>query len=460
MQVIIERFFLGRFPSYGTNFLTSGCQRYGADDALLCQRLDPLHGLTAPRAVRAVHGRRASMPSELWWPRGKELAAVDGDRGCGRRRRRHELRRRGHAGRRSRADQPSRVKEAFRANVPVALQLAKAVGRTKLNVFAGHELPGMERMTQLELAAKRPLCRRCRARARAARGPDRGGEHLRESVPTAVEHAGLFGFRAQRPATRTSGCSTMAYHMQRMEGDLTQRSSATFGADRPCQIADSPVRGRPGTGEINLDYVLARLQAASATPAMPACRTRRRRATLRPASRGCRASLRGTPRQDLRRRHPCDACARWKPWSTSSRTRASVVFGIPGAAILPLYDALRHPRRSATSRCATRRAARTPRTGGRGSPASPASASARRAGGNQHDHRALHRAGRLDPDPLHHRAGEPTDLLHKEAFQAVDIVEIAQPVSKWAYQVKETAQLRGCSARRSASRARAGRGPC
>ena len=34
-----------------------------------------------------------------------------------------------------------------------------------------------------------------------------------------------------------------------------------------------------------------------------------------------------------------------------------------------------------------------------------------------------------------------TDVLHQEAFQAVDIVEIARPVCKWAYQVKETAQL-------------------
>ena len=30
----------------------------------------------------------------------------------------------------------------------------------------------------------------------------------------------------------------------------------------------------------------------------------------------------------------------------------------------------------------------------------------------------------------------PTNLLHKEAFQAVDIVEIAKPVTKWAVQVK------------------------
>ncbi len=35
----------------------------------------------------------------------------------------------------------------------------------------------------------------------------------------------------------------------------------------------------------------------------------------------------------------------------------------------------------------------------------------------------------------------PTSMLHKEAFQAVDIVEIAKPVTKWAVQVKEPSQL-------------------
>ncbi|HCT76538.1 MAG TPA: glyoxylate carboligase, partial [Micromonosporaceae bacterium] len=34
-----------------------------------------------------------------------------------------------------------------------------------------------------------------------------------------------------------------------------------------------------------------------------------------------------------------------------------------------------------------------------------------------------------------------TSKLHQEAFQAVDIVEIAKPVTKWAVQAKEAAQL-------------------
>lgn len=35
----------------------------------------------------------------------------------------------------------------------------------------------------------------------------------------------------------------------------------------------------------------------------------------------------------------------------------------------------------------------------------------------------------------------PTSVLHKEPFQSVDIVEIARPVTKWAVQVKEHAQM-------------------
>src|SRR5947208_16892512 len=35
----------------------------------------------------------------------------------------------------------------------------------------------------------------------------------------------------------------------------------------------------------------------------------------------------------------------------------------------------------------------------------------------------------------------PSTVLHREAFQAVEIAEIARHVTKWSVQVKETAQL-------------------
>src|SRR4029079_6720609 len=49
----------------------------------------------------------------------------------------------------------------------------------------------------------------------------------------------------------------------------------------------------------------------------------------------------------------------------------------------------------------------------------------------------------------------PTDVLHKEAFQDVDIVEIAKPVTKYAAQAHETAQL-PCGFRRAFRIAREG----
>ena len=97
-------------------------------------------------------------------------------------------------------------------------------------------------------------------------------------------------------------------------------------------------------------------------------------------------------------------------------------------------------RASATSASATRRAARTLPTAGRASPASRASHRHLRPRRHEHDHRPVHRAGRLDPDHLHHRAGEHRRPAqgglpggrHRRHRQAR--VQVG-------YQVKETAQL-------------------
>jgi hydroxypyruvate isomerase len=48
--------------------------------------------------------------------------------------------------------------------------------------------------------------------------------------------------------------------MQRMEGDLTATIERHLGEIAHVQVADSPGRGQPGTGEINYDYVFRRLE--------------------------------------------------------------------------------------------------------------------------------------------------------------------------------------------------------
>jgi hydroxypyruvate isomerase len=50
-----------------------------------------------------------------------------------------------------------------------------------------------------------------------------------------------------------------AYHMQRMEGDVTTTIERHFDEIAHVQIADSPGRGQPGTGELNYDFILGRL---------------------------------------------------------------------------------------------------------------------------------------------------------------------------------------------------------
>jgi tartronate-semialdehyde synthase len=118
----------------------------------------------------------------------------------------------------------------------------------------------------------------------------------------------------------------------------------------------------------------------------------------------------------------------------------TVAFGVPGAAILPLYDSLRG---SSIRHISVRH-----EEGGThsadgwaritGEPGICIGTSGP-AGTNMIT--GLYTA-LADSIPMICITGQAnTDVLHREAFQAVDIVEIARPVCKWAYQVKETAQL-------------------
>ncbi|MBE1491588.1 glyoxylate carboligase [Plantactinospora soyae] len=116
-----------------------------------------------------------------------------------------------------------------------------------------------------------------------------------------------------------------------------------------------------------------------------------------------------------------------------------IAFGCPGAAILPLYAALRRSEiRHLIVRHeegATHMADGWARTNGRVGVAIGTSGP---AGTNMIT--GLYTA-QADSIPMICITGQaPTTKLHQEAFQAVDIVEIAKPVTKWAVQVKEAAQ--------------------
>jgi tartronate-semialdehyde synthase len=117
-----------------------------------------------------------------------------------------------------------------------------------------------------------------------------------------------------------------------------------------------------------------------------------------------------------------------------------VIWGIPGAAILPLYKALTNSRirhlavrhEEGGTHAADAYARVTGKVGVTVGTSGP-------AGTNMIT--GLYTAI-ADSIPIICITGQaPTDVLHKEAFQAVDIVEIAKPVTKWAVQVKEPGQL-------------------
>ncbi len=197
---------------------------------------------------------------EFWWPSGEDLGEVDRvvkdaglevalfnfDAG--------EM----PAGDRGLVSDPER-QGRFRENVPVALELARSLGCRRMNVLIGHEIEGMDREEQLGLA--RENVRFAAERAEAA-----GVTVMVEAVNTFENGPYLLYTTAQAVEfVRGVGRENVRiqhdfYHMQRMEGNLVANLREHVGVIGHVQIADSPGRGEPGTGEIHHPYVLAALE--------------------------------------------------------------------------------------------------------------------------------------------------------------------------------------------------------
>jgi hydroxypyruvate isomerase len=197
---------------------------------------------------------------ESWWPLGEDLGAFRGaveesglelallnfDGGDP------------SAGDRGLAGDPQRA-EAFRANVPVALELAAALGCRRLNGLVGLERPG-QRERQLELAAEQ-------VRWAAERAAAQGAEVLIEPInrfdngPYLLDRladAAAFVERVGRPNVRLQ---FDVYHAQRTEGgDLAALVERYAPLIAHVQLADSPGRGAPGSGAIDFAPILRALQ--------------------------------------------------------------------------------------------------------------------------------------------------------------------------------------------------------
>jgi hydroxypyruvate isomerase len=149
--------------------------------------------------------------------------------------------------------------EQFRENVPVALDLARSLGCRRLNALVGHEIEGMKREEQLSLA-------RDNVRLAAEAAAEHGIEILVEAVNTfengpyllcTTQQAVSFVRSVEQENVRVQHDF---YHMQRMEGNLVANLREHIALIGHVQIADSPGRGEPGTGEIHYPYVLGELE--------------------------------------------------------------------------------------------------------------------------------------------------------------------------------------------------------
>ena len=149
--------------------------------------------------------------------------------------------------------------EQFRDNVPVALDLARSLGCRRLNALVGHEIEDLEREEQLALAQDN-----VRFAADAAAEHDIGvmveavntfenGPYLLYTTEQAVEFVKSVGRENVR-------IQHDFYHMQRMESNLVANLREHFAWIGHVQIADSPGRGEPGTGEIHYPFVLGELE--------------------------------------------------------------------------------------------------------------------------------------------------------------------------------------------------------
>ena len=162
------------------------------------------------------------------------------------------------AGDRGLAAEPERDRQ-FRENVPVALDLAGSLGCKRMNVLLGHEIPGMDRDEQLALA--RENVRFAAGEAEAA-----GVTVVVEAVNT-FENGPYLLYTTEQAVEFIKGVDREnvriqhdLYHMQRMEGNLVAKLREHIDLIGHVQIADSPGRGEPGTGEIHYPFVLGELE--------------------------------------------------------------------------------------------------------------------------------------------------------------------------------------------------------
>lgn len=163
-------------------------------------------------------------------------------------------------GERGYANDPGRRAE-FREGVARALEIADRLGCRRLNCLVGLSLPDVEPAAQLETVAEN-----------LAWAAD---ETAKAGVLQVVEPLNAFDAPGFLLTTPSQGFALVervghpnlklqydVYHAQRMEGNLAATIAARVDLIGHIQVADSPDRHQPGTGEIHWPFVFAAIDAS------------------------------------------------------------------------------------------------------------------------------------------------------------------------------------------------------
>ncbi|MES2116010.1 MAG: 2-oxo-tetronate isomerase [Pseudomonadota bacterium] len=157
------------------------------------------------------------------------------------------------AGDRGMACDPRRIEE-FRTGVALALEYAAELGTPRLHCMAGIVPPGLEpsRARDTYLDNLRYAARQCRPHGIAL-------------MIEPINHYDIPGYFLNhswqaRELIAATGCDNIflqydIYHMQRMEGELANTIRANLPLIAHMQLADTPGRHEPGTGEINYRFL-------------------------------------------------------------------------------------------------------------------------------------------------------------------------------------------------------------
>ncbi|HEY0297301.1 MAG TPA: TIM barrel protein [Bordetella sp.] len=158
------------------------------------------------------------------------------------------------AGERGLACHPGRLAD-FRASVEAGISFAKQCGASRMNCLAGVVPAGID-----DAAARETLVSNLRHAAAELgnAGMDLLVEPINRYDLPGYAVAGSSGAIEVLDAVGAPNAFLQydVYHMQRMEGELAATLQRLIGRIGHVQIADTPGRHEPGTGEINYRFLL------------------------------------------------------------------------------------------------------------------------------------------------------------------------------------------------------------